>query len=128
MKKRKVILLPDDERILNLFQGNIGGVKEDEEEKVKEKSTPKKQNTTLTWYEIVIEKTVIALLMPFVIATVLIMIPVVLIGFFILNNEQGNRLAQQWTNLLELFLKLVPYRNRDNFNNSGILPYMRRVT
>jgi hypothetical protein len=117
MKKRKVILLPDDERILNLFQGNVGGVKEDEEEKVIKKSTPKKQNAKLTWYEIVIEKTVIALLMPFLLATVLIMIPVVLIGFFILNNEQGNRLAEQWTNLLELFLKLVPYRNRGNFNN-----------
>lgn len=118
MKKRKVILLPDDERILNLFQGNVGGVKEDEEEKVIKKSTPKKQNAKLTLYEIVIEKTVIALLMPFVIASVLIMIPVVLIGFFILNNEQGNRLAEQWTNLLELFLKLVPYRNRGNFNNT----------
>ena len=38
MGKPKVILLPDDERILNLFKGNIGGQKKTDQEEEEEQA------------------------------------------------------------------------------------------
>jgi hypothetical protein len=111
MKKRKVILLPDDERILNLFQGNVGGVKEDENQ------ITKKLHKKPRWYEKIIEKTVLILLMPFILLSVLLIIPVVLIGFLFVQHEKNERFYEKYFEKLDFFEKLIPYRNRNSFEN-----------
>jgi hypothetical protein len=111
MGKRKVILLPDDERILDLFKGNIGGEKEDIEEGVPEKAVPSEPRTELFWYEVLIEKTVVVALMPFVLLAARVMIPTVLTGYVILG-EKSEAFEAKCFERLELFHKLIPFRNR----------------
>ncbi len=47
MGERKVILLPDDTRILDLFKGNSGAEKEDIETEIPEAPTRKRRRSEL---------------------------------------------------------------------------------
>ena len=111
MSKRKVILLPDDARILDLFKGNIGAEKEDVKAKKQEALVPKQRGTKHPRYEVLIEKTVVLALMPFILLTVIIMTPAVLIGHLLLGKK-GDAFQTKCLKRLELFHKLIPFRNR----------------
>lgn len=118
MGKRKVILLPDDERILDLFKVNIGGEKEDVEDEITAPAL-EEPRTELFWYEVLIEKTVVVALMPFVLLAAILMIPTLLIGYVILGKKSEAFEAKCFERL-ELFHKLIPFRNRGkNYENSG---------
>lgn len=113
MGKRKVILLPDDERILDLFKGNIGGEKEDVETEIPAAPALEEPRTELFWYEVLIEKTVLVALMPFVLLAAILMIPTLLIGYLILGKKV-DAFYDKCFERLELFHKLIPFRNRGN--------------
>lgn len=112
MGKRKVILLPDDARILDLFKGNIGSEKEDVETEIPEAPARKQRRTELLWYEVMIEKAVVVALLPFILLTIIVMIPVVLIGHLLPGNK-GDAFQAKCFKRLDLFNKLVPFRNRE---------------
>lgn len=111
MSKRKVILLPDDERILDLFKGKIGAEKEDVKAKTQGAPVPKQSGIKHPRYEVLIEKTVVLALMPFILLTVIIMTPAVLIGHLLLGKK-GDAFQTKCLNRLELFHKLIPFRDR----------------
>ena len=120
MGKRKVILLPDDARILDLFKGNIGGEKEDVETEIPAAPALEKPRTELFWYEVLIEKTVVVALMPFVLLAVILMIPTLLIGYLILGKKV-DAFYEKCFEWLELFHKLIPFRNRSNqYGDQGV--------
>jgi hypothetical protein len=112
MDKRKVILLPDDARILDLFKGNIGAEKEDVGTEIPQAPARKQRRTELLWYEILIEKAVVVALMPFILVVIIVMIPALLIGHLLPGNK-GDVLHAKFFEQLKLFNKLVPFRNRD---------------
>lgn len=113
MGKRKVILLPDDERILDLFKGNIGGEKEDVENEIPATPPLEEPRTELYWYEVLIQKTVVVALMPFILLAVIVMIPTLLIGYLILGKKV-DAFYDKCFEWLELFHKFIPFRNRSN--------------
>ena len=90
MGKRKVILLPDDERILDLSKCNIRAEKENVEADIAEKKAQVEPRSELFWYEVLIEKTVLVALTPFMLLAVLVLIPTVHLGlilFFKVENS-----------------------------------------
>lgn len=119
MGKRKVILLPDDERILDLFKGNIGGEKEDVEADIAEKTAQVEPRNELFWYEVLIEKTVLVALLPFILLAIVVLIPTVLIGHLILRKK-GDAFQDKCFEWLGIFHKIIPFRNRGNqYGNQG---------
>jgi hypothetical protein len=112
MGKRKVILLPDDARILDLFKGNIGAEKEDVETKIPKAPARKQRRTEMLWYEVLIEKTVVVALLPFILLAIIVMIPALIIGHLLPGNK-GDAFQAKFFERLDLFKKLVPFRNRD---------------
>jgi hypothetical protein len=112
MGKRKVILLPDDARILDLFKGNIGAEKEDVGTEIPQAPARKQRRTELLWYKILIEKAVVVALMPFILVTIIVMIPALLIGYLILGKKR-DAFYDKCFERLEFFHKLIPFRNRD---------------
>ena len=112
MGKRKVILLPDDERVLNLFKGNIGAEKENVEADIAEKKVQVEPRSELFWYEVLIEKTVLVALTPFMLLAVLVLIPTVLIGHLILRKK-GDAFQDKCFECLGIFHKIIPFRNRN---------------
>lgn len=119
MGKQKVILLPDDERILDLFKGNMGAEKEHVEIEIPTEPAGKKNRRGLLWYEVLIEKTVVVALMPFILLVIVVLMPTVLIGYVILGKKSEAFEAKCFERL-ELFHKLIPFRNRGNkYGNQG---------
>jgi hypothetical protein len=112
MGKRKVILLPDDARILDLFKGNIGAEKEDVETNIPKATARKQRRTELLWYEVLIEKTVLVALLPFILLAIIVMIPALIIGHLLPGNK-GDAFHAKFFERLDLFKKLVPVRNGD---------------
>ena len=119
MTKRKVILLPDDERILTLYKGNIGGQKKtDKEEEVEDKKPIINRDERL-WYQVLIEKTVMVALLPFLLLSIVPMIPIVLIGHLALGKV-GDAFQEKCFKWLSVFHNLVPYRKRSFYNGKRV--------
>ena len=112
MTKRKVILLPDDERILNLFKGNIGSTKKSGAARraIYKKLAPDQSGLRL--YEALIKITVGIALLPFILLAVFIMLIAVLIGYLFVGKKivAFQDKCFKW---LDLFKHLIPYRDRD---------------
>jgi hypothetical protein len=118
MAKRKVILLPDDERILTLFKGNIGGpTKTDQAEETVDKKSVIDQDKRL-WYQIFIEKTVLVILLPFLFLTAVVMTPMIIIGHLVLGKG-GDAFEKKCFELFGMLENIIPFRKRNIYNGKS---------
>ena len=111
MTKRKVILLPDDDRILDLYKGNIGGPEKTDQDEETVHKQPVTNRDERLWYQVLIEKTVLVALIPFLFLALVVMIPTVLIGHLVLGKK-GDAFQEKCFEWLSVFHDLVPYRKR----------------